>query len=106
MDNIYEGNILIAEKLLNLDRAELSNKYFFIEFNNDEQLYKETDLKFHSDSNWQWLCLEKIMKDNELYSIGQVYLLLEDIMSEKNDESFDIKTKMNLFDAIIGYIKE
>jgi hypothetical protein len=56
-----------------------------------------SELKFHSDSNWQWLCLEKIAL-NENVKIG--YVILHILKLDSN-----LNSKQDLFEAIINYIK-
>lgn len=59
----------------------------------------ERKLKFHYDSNWQWLCLEKIAKDcGKLLS--EVIKYLED---NHFKELYPILDKQDLFEAIYNY---
>lgn len=92
---IKDGNIVIA-KWLGWEYYEdtwdvpydLENRYL---------LPTNEQLKFHSDSNWQWLCLEKIAKENNcdiLDSIKLTYFWNKGINS-----------KQDLFEAIVNYIK-
>ena len=55
----------------------------------------QNDLTFHSDSNWQWLCLEKIAKDycNDIQHVISWVLI-----------KYTLKTKQDLFEAIVNYI--
>jgi hypothetical protein len=43
--------------------------------------------------------------DMEFYSMRQVFSLLEEITSKIKDEAFELKTKQDLFEAIVNYIK-
>ena len=53
------------------------------------------NLKFHTDSNWQWVCLEKIAEIEEC-DIADVYQHLSIFRK--------ISNKMDMFHAIYGYI--
>lgn len=97
---IMDGNIKIANWL---DWEEIKDeiwedKYWQIpdEISTGYNL-KSSLLKFHNDSNWQWLCLEKIAKDNNcdiLEAIKLIYFWNKGINS-----------KQDLFEAILNYIK-
>lgn len=63
---------------------------------NKRKIDYERKLIFNSDSNWQWLCLEKIAKDNT-WSIGKTILYI----LNKNQY---LNSKQDLFEAIYNYI--
>lgn len=97
--NIQEENIRIAKWLgWEIDDWDMLkfNKFINIPIFTNK-------LKFHLDFNWQMLCLQKIMKDNKLKSLKQVFSLLEDIQSEIHNEGVDISTELDIFNSIVSY---
>ena len=103
MEELIEQNTLIAKWLgWNILQSEsctfeyIKNEYFYggIEF-----------LRFDSDSNLQWICLEKIMKEYEYESIVQVYSFLEYIQTIDKNVEINIKNKSDIFNAILDYIR-
>lgn len=57
-------------------------------------------LNFESDSNLQWLCLEKIADERNKTILGVLEILSYTLQSQFKT----IKTKEDLFEAIINYI--
>jgi hypothetical protein len=55
-------------------------------------------LIFHSDSNWQWLALEKIA-NNKKVAIG--WILTEYLL-----KGITLNSKLDLFKAILNYIND
>ena len=111
MMNIQEGNILIANWLgwdihLSIYPLEEHRTLIKSEYWKHNTSCGHNDLLFHSDLNWQIVCLQKIMKDNELKSLRQVFSLLEDIQSEIKDEAVDISTELEVFNSIVSYINK
>ena len=59
------------------------------------------EFNFHNDSNWQWICLEKIMENEGNSSLSVILNNLE------TDEYCNhIYTKLDLFESIIFYISK
>ncbi len=55
----------------------------------------KSDLKFDSDSNWQWLCLKKIKKVVNLPTMYHTIVFLNNILERNIDSELDI------FEAIV-----
>ena len=102
---IIDGNIIIAKWL----GWEVEEDYVYTPFliyqpeisNIPEEKWdcaiKFEKLIFHSNSNWQWLALEKIsdIEDCDITDVFQHLSIFE-----------DINTKSDLFKAILNYIND
>jgi hypothetical protein len=89
---IQEGNILIAKSL----NWEYYQNTWDVPYTleNKHLLPTNEELKFHSDSNWQWVALEKIAQI-ENNSIGYLFTKFNRFIDSKQD----------LFEAIVNYFK-
>ena len=104
--SIEEKNITIAKWLGLLEWTTYSGSIKYCDPNVEiiNGSIKTSELKFHSDSNWQWVCLEKIV---ELFKInGYNYSIADVIMQMENNYSVrkEINSKQDLFEAIYNYI--
>jgi len=114
MMNIIEENVLIAKWLgwtnhksdFKSSNKDIKADSYWWDNDNDLIFLEDDQINFHTNFNMQLFCLQKIMKDNELKSLRQVFSLLEDIQSEIKDEAVDISTKLDIFNAIVSYINK
>jgi hypothetical protein len=108
---IIEKNILIAEWLGWTMQAWSGGIRYngFIEGIIDNP--QEKELKFHSDSNWQWVCLEKIRQELQV-ELGTMIEIVDFTLTivrlntykRSNNTPFSITSKEDLFEAIVAYI--
>lgn len=94
-----DKNILIAKWLgweVLTSESSMSFKYIKNEFFDGGIEF----LNFESDSNLQWLCLEKIANERNKTILGVLEILSYTLQSQFKA----IKTKEDLFEAIINYI--
>lgn len=105
---LLEKNKLIVDVLLKKYNwcsypegyVELEDYEFINNFADGLSFWNLGDLKFDSDSNWQWLCVKRIAEMEEV-SILKAFHLLESFYPFVES----VSTKEHLFEAIVNYIK-
>jgi hypothetical protein len=111
--NIVEKNILIAKWLRwkFTDQKHTAVRFMppYSEHGNSKQYCTPIrELRFHWDSNWQWLCLikisDKLNSDSNKIKTYDIYDVIG-YLKYKYFNDNEIKTKQDLFEAIVNYIK-
>ena len=105
---LVEKNKLIVDVLLKKYNwcsypegyADLEDHEFVYKFADGQFFQHLGDLKFDSDSNWQWLCVKRIAEIEEV-SILKAFHLLESFYPFVES----VSTKEHLFEAIVNYTK-
>lgn len=93
--------------------VEIKDDNFKDEFANGLRYWKVENLKFDTDSNWQWKCLERISEElprvsgSYIHPLYKVMQLLERFYNEGRLIQMPLTTvcKYALFESIVNYIK-
>lgn len=98
-EELLEGNKICAEFLKLPEREDCYN---ITQLNYPTGVWRRNiNLEFHSDSNWQWLVLEKLLEESN--TLTDMISLLNRLASCYNT---NLNDKQDLFEAIVKYIKE